>query len=120
MRRKRLLWVEVEDFTENESFVVSRNDAKHNLHMVCELTQNDKTYTSMFDKIWYQSRENDYLQGRKESSQYIFSNDQFVRDQQEHYRMPKEGNPQTHEHKQAAEEAKSTEKQKQAIKTLKK
>lgn len=52
MRRKRLVWVEVQDF-QNSDYTISRNEAKENLHLVGEITQKLKSYNSLFDKYWY-------------------------------------------------------------------
>ena len=37
MKRKRLLWVEVQDY-ENSEYSITRNIAKQNLHLVGEIT----------------------------------------------------------------------------------
>lgn len=37
MKRKKLVWVEVQDFKDPE-FSVTRNEAKRNLHLICEMT----------------------------------------------------------------------------------
>ena len=52
MRRKRLVWVEVQDF-QNSDYSITRNEAKENLHLVGEITQKLKSYNSLFDKYWY-------------------------------------------------------------------
>jgi len=52
MKRKRLLWVEVQDIN-NSEYSISRNEAKQNLHLVGEITQKLKSYNYLFDKYWY-------------------------------------------------------------------
>ena len=52
IKRKRLVWVEVQDFF-NTEVQITRNDAKKNLHLVCEITKKIKTLNNMFDKYWY-------------------------------------------------------------------
>ena len=37
MKRKRLVWVEVQDYL-NSEYSISRNNAKSNLHLVGEIT----------------------------------------------------------------------------------
>lgn len=51
MRRKKLLWVEVKD--QYNSYFISRNEAKRNLHIVSEMTTKLRGYNSLFDKYWY-------------------------------------------------------------------
>jgi len=52
MKRRRLLWVEVQDLS-NSEYKISRKESKMNLHMVDDLTKKLKGYSSMFDKYWY-------------------------------------------------------------------
>lgn len=55
-QRKKVLWVEVQDFKQ-PVFSVSRIQAKENLLLLDELTKRLKSYNSLFDKYWYQQRE---------------------------------------------------------------
>ena len=52
MKRKRLLWVEVQDYY-NSEYSITRNESKMNLHMVDDITKKLKSYSSLFDKYWY-------------------------------------------------------------------
>jgi hypothetical protein len=52
MKRKKLVWVEVQDFKDPE-YSVTRNEAKRNLHMICEMTLKLKLVANLFDKYWY-------------------------------------------------------------------
>jgi hypothetical protein len=52
MKRKKLVWVEVQDFKDPE-YSVTRNEAKRNLHMICEMTQKLRSVANLFDKYWY-------------------------------------------------------------------
>lgn len=56
MKRKRIVWVEVQDFKSSE-YSITRNESKMNLHMVDEITKKLKSYSSLFDKYWYLQRE---------------------------------------------------------------
>lgn len=51
-KRKKVLWVEVQDFLQ-PVFNVSRIQAKENLLLIDELTKRLKKYNSLFDKYWY-------------------------------------------------------------------
>ena len=74
MKRKRLLWVEVQDH-QNSEFSISRNQAKQNLHLVGEITQKLKSYNYLFDKYWYRQREFQYVDGIQEEQMFQFTND---------------------------------------------
>jgi hypothetical protein len=65
IKRKRLLWVEVQDHT-NSEYSITRNVAKQNLHLVGEITQKLKSYNYLFDKYWYRQREFQYIDGISE------------------------------------------------------
>lgn len=73
MKRKRLLWVEVQDY-ENSEYSITRNIAKQNLHLVGEITQKLKSYNYLFDKYWYRQREFQYIDGISEEQKLQFSN----------------------------------------------
>ena len=62
LKRKKLVWVEVMDNKDPE-YMVSRNEAKRNLHLVLEITQKLKTFSYLFDKYWYRQREFQYIDG---------------------------------------------------------
>ena len=62
LKRKKLVWVEVMDNKDPE-YMVSRNEAKKNLHLVLEITQKLKTFSYLFDKYWYRQREFQYIDG---------------------------------------------------------
>lgn len=75
MKRKRIVWVEVQDSRGSE-YNISRNEAKKNLHLVGEITQKLKSYNSLFDKYWYKQREYQYIDGIQRSLQMIFTNEE--------------------------------------------
>lgn len=83
MRRKRILWVEVQDCI-NQEYIISRHQAKRNLALINEVTLKQKTFSSMFDKFFYQYREITYLDGIKEDFKYIFNKDNMFEDQPMH------------------------------------
>ena len=62
MKRKRILWVEVQDYL-NSEYKTSRNESKMNLHTIDDITKKLKTYSSLFDKYWYRQRESHYVEG---------------------------------------------------------
>ena len=73
MKRKKLVWVEVQDFKDPE-YPVTRNEAKRNLHMICEMTQKLKLVANLFDKYWYRQREFQYIEGITVEQGAQFSN----------------------------------------------
>ena len=79
MKRKRVVWVEVQDFRQSE-YNITRNEAKKNLYLVGEITQKLKTYSSLFDKYWYKQREFQYIDGIQKSLSVMFSNDDNSKD----------------------------------------
>ena len=74
MKRKRLLWAEVQDYY-NSEYSISRTESKMNLHMVDDITKKLKSYSSLFDKYWYLKRESQYLDGIYGEHSLQFSND---------------------------------------------
>lgn len=74
MKRKRLVWVEVQDYN-NSEYSISRNEAKQNLHLVGEVTQKLKSYNYLFDKYWYRQREFQYIDGIQQEQLFQFSNE---------------------------------------------
>ena len=73
-KRKKVLWVEVQDFLQ-PVFSVSRIQAKENLLLIDELTKRLKKYNSLFDKYWYQQREFQYIDGIQRAMFFLFSNE---------------------------------------------
>ena len=73
-KRRKVLWVEVQDFIQPE-YSVSRIQAKKNIYMVDEITKRLKSFNSLFDKYWYVKREFQYIDGIQRSMLYLFSND---------------------------------------------
>lgn len=60
--RNKARWVEVLD-SQNPSYRITRKEAKANLFEINNLTNRQKLYDSMFDRIWYIKRENQYAEG---------------------------------------------------------
>ena len=68
MKLKKFSYVEVKD--QKDADLITRNQAKHNLHLVCEMTMNKKELNKLFDKYWYKRREMNYLGGIHEEQLY--------------------------------------------------
>lgn len=62
INRNKARWVEVLDSVDPPT-KITRKEAKANLFEVSNLTNRQKMYDSMFDRIWYSKRENQYAQG---------------------------------------------------------
>lgn len=62
LNRNKARWVEVLDSVDPAKYI-TRKEAKANLSEISYLTNRQKLYDSMFDRIWYIKRENQYAQG---------------------------------------------------------
>ena len=108
IKRKRLLWVEVQDHT-NSEYSITRNVAKQNLHLVGEITQKLKSYNYLFDKYWYRQREFQYIDGISEEQKVQFSNGE-----DDNYGEDEKGEKEKKEEKTTEEVKESTPKEKAA------